>query len=226
MTAYELAKASGAPASTVYKLIDELAECSMLSRTADGRVWLGPRLMRYGLAYRTRMNAFTEARRAMMELNERTGEMIQICTRDEGQMSVIDMAEGSGAFRVTSDVGTRVPLNWTASGRLLVGHLPEAERLAIFKACAEPSQTGLAETDPVKLAKMSREAFLEGLSVQIDTSEESVACIAAPIRDPEGACLMTLSVVMPKHRVADRFESIATEVRNAARSVERALGNH
>jgi DNA-binding IclR family transcriptional regulator len=226
MTAYELAKASGAPASTVYKLIDELTECSMLSRTADGRVWLGPRLMRYGLAYRTRMNAFTEARRAMMELNERTGEMIQICTRDEGRMSVIDMAEGAGAFRVTSDVGTRVPLNWTASGRLLVGHLPETERLAIFKACAEPSHTGLAETDPEKLAKMSREAFVEGLSVQIDTSEESVACIAAPIRDQQGACLMTLSVVMPKHRVADRFESIATEVRNAAQSVERALGNH
>ncbi len=226
MTTYELAKASGAPPSTVYKLIDELVDGLMLSRMGDGRIWLGPRLMRYGLAYRARMNAFNEAERAMYELNERTGEMIQICVRDEGWMSVIGMAEGRGPFRVTSDVGTRVPLNWTASGRLLIGHLPDAERRAIFAACAQPSGTGLAETDPDRLSEMSREAFLDGFSVQIDTSEEAVACIAAPIRGHDGTCIMTLSVVMPKHRVPDKLEQVATEVRRAARSVEKALGTH
>ena len=226
MTTYELAKGSGAPPSTVYKLIDEMVEGLMLSRLADGRIWLGPRLMRYGLAYRARMNAFNEAERAMYDLNERIGEMIQICIRDEGSMSVVGMAEGRGPFRVTSDVGTRVPLNWTASGRLLVGHLSDAERREIFAACAQPSGTGLAETDPDRLAALSSEAFREGLSVQIDTSEEAVACIAAPIRGPDGACLMTLSVVMPKHRVHEKLDIAATEVRKAARSVEKALGWH
>ncbi|WOI57854.1 IclR family transcriptional regulator [Palleronia sp. LCG004] len=226
MTAYELAKESGAPPSTVYKLIDDMTDGAMLGRMPDGRVWLGPRLMRYGLAYRARMNAFQEAERAMHDLSERTGEMVQICTRDEGWMSVIGMAEGRGTFRVTSDVGTRVPLNWTASGRLLIGHLSDDERREVFARCATPSATGLAETDPDILARTSREAFLDGISVQIDTSEEAVACIAAPVRDADGACLMTLSVVMPKHRVPDRFDDIANEVRGAARSVELALGTH
>lgn len=227
MTAYELAKVTGAPPSTVYKLIDELSDRSMLSRSGDGRVWLGPRLMRYGLAYRARMSAFSEAERAMFALNERVGEMVQICARDEGMMQVVAMAEGStGPFRVTSDVGTRVPLNWTASGRLLVGHLTDEMRLAVFRDCARPSNTGLAETDPARLAEMSRADFLEGLSVQIDTSEDQVACIAAPIRGQDGACQLTLSVVMPKHRVADKFDLVSREVRAAARTVERALGLH
>jgi len=226
MTAYELAKMAGAPPSTVYKLIDELEERMMLSRSGDGRVWLGPRLMRYGLAYRARMSAFSEAERAMFALNEQVGEMVQICARDEGMMQVIAMAEGTGPFRVTSDVGTRVPLNWTASGRLLIGHLPDHARLAVFRDCARPSNTGLAETDPVKLAQMSRADFLEGLSVQIDTSEDQVACIAAPVRGQDGTCELTLSVVMPKHRVPEKFELVSRKVREAARSVERALGVH
>jgi DNA-binding IclR family transcriptional regulator len=225
MTGYELAKASGAPPSTVYKIVDELIERAMLTRTSDDRVWLGPRLMRYGLTYRARMNAFGEAERAMFALNERVREMVQICARDEGMMQVVAMAEGSaGPFRVTSDVGTRVPLNWTASGRLLIGHLPDAKRLEVFRACARPSSTGLAETDPQRLSEISRKDFLDGLSVQIDTSEDQVACIAAPIRDFDGECRLTLSVVMPKHRVEEKFEMVAREVRAAARDVEKALG--
>lgn len=141
-------------------------------------------------------------------------------------MQVVAMAEGSGPFRVTSDVGTRVPLNWTASGRLLIGHLPDAERLAVFAECARPSNTGLAETDPAILADLSRRDFLDGLSVQIDTSEDQVACIAAPVRGQEGTCQLTLSVVMPKHRVPDKFDLVAEAVREAARSVEKALGLH
>lgn len=227
MSSYELAKIAGAPASTIYKLTDELIDRGMLTRTKDDRVWLGPRLMRYGLAYRSRMSAFNEAERAMFGLNERVREMVQICGRDEGMMQVVAMAEGSaGPFRVTSDVGTRVPLNWTASGRLLVGHLPDATRLEVFRSCARPSRTGLAETDPAKLSEISRRDFVDGLSVQIDTSEDQVACIAAPIRSFDGTCQMTMSVVMPKHRVEEKFELVAREVRAAARDVERALGLH
>jgi DNA-binding IclR family transcriptional regulator len=226
MSAYDLAKATGAPPSTIYKLIDELTERNMLSRSANGRAWLGPRLMRYGLAYRARVNAFNEAERAMFALNEQVLEMVQICARDEGMMQVVAMAEGSGPFRVTSDVGTRVPLNWTASGRLLVGHLPDAERLAVFTECARPSNTGLAETDPAILADLSRRDFIDGLSVQIDTSEDQVACIAAPVRGQDGTCQLTLSVVMPKHRVPDKFDLVAQSVRDAAHSVEMALGLH
>ena len=103
---------------------------------------------------------------------------------------------------------------------------PDAERLAVFAECARPSNTGLAETDPAILADLSRRDFLDGLSVQIDTSEDQVACIAAPVRGQDGTCQLTLSVVMPKHRVPDKFDLVAEAVREAARSVEKALGLH
>ncbi|TCT44462.1 IclR family transcriptional regulator [Martelella mediterranea] len=225
MTAYELAKYAAAPISTIYRLIDELVERDMLSRTSESLVWFGPRLMHYGLAYRSRMNMYVEAEKEMLSLSRRTGEMVQVCARDGGMMVVIGMAEGEGQFRVTSDVGTRVPLNWTASGLLLLGHLNAEERKLAFAECARPSNTGLAEIDPEILAQRSRADFLDGLSVQAGSSEEGVVCIAAPVRDADGACQLTMSVVMPRHRLEEKCDSISVQVREAAKLVERAVGH-
>ena len=224
MTAYDLAKSAGAPASTIYRIVDELIEREMLSRSKGKMIWLGPRLMRYGLTYRSKMNLFAEAKAEMYELSKRTGETVQVCARDDDMMVVIAMAVGAGHFRVTSDVGTRVPLNWTASGRLLLGHLPDAERLQIFKDAAQPSETGIADTDPELLSQQSRSDYLNRLALQMGNSEYSVACIAAPIRDVDGACVCTMSIVLPEQRVHERLDDLTLKVQRAAELVERTLG--
>lgn len=224
MSAYELAKSVGAPVSTIYRIVDDLVERDMLSRPDETRVWLGPRLMRYGLVYRSQMDMFAEAKHEMQRLSKRTGETVQVCARDVGMMVVIAMAEGEGHFRVTSDVGTRVPLNWTASGRLLLGHLPDDERLAAFRKNAQPSETGVADVDPVLLAKQSREDYLNRLALQMGNSEYSVACIASPIRDEDGVCVSTMSIVISEQRVRERLDELTTEVQRAAEFVERAIG--
>lgn len=224
MSAYDLAKSTGAPVSTIYRIVDELIERDMLSRADGGHVWLGPRLMRYGLLYRARMDMFAEAKREMTRLSQATGETVQICARDDGMMVVIGMAEGEGHFRVASNVGTRVPLNWTASGRLLLGHLPDDERRAAFVACSKPSHTGTAETDPDKLAEQSREDFLNRLSIQMSSSEFAVACIAAPIRDHSGTCTATISVVLSERQARARGAELGHAVQQSALAVERALG--
>lgn len=224
MSAYELCKAIGAPQSTVYRLVDELVERGMLSRRSHGQIWLGPRLMRYGLCYRASLDLFTEARREMRRLCEVTGETVQLCSRDDGMMTVIAMVEGEGHFRVTSDVGTRVPLNWTASGRLLLGHLEEAERIAAFASSARPSPTDKAETDPKVLAQQSAQDFQRRLSIQMGQSEYAVACIAAPIRDEKGACAATISIVLADRQAEARAVELADAVKSAARRIELSIG--
>jgi len=223
MSTYELARELGAPASTVYKIADELIERAMLTRGNDGLVWLGPRLMRYGLTYRARMDAFVEAKREMERLCEKVGETVQICVRDEDMMTGIGMVRGKGHFNVASDVGTRVPLNWTASGRLLLGHLPADERRAIFARMARPSETGLAETDPDRLTQVSGDEFKARVAVQMGASEYSVACIASPIRDAKGVCLATISIVLPESRARAELPQLIDAVTTAAQSVENTI---
>ena len=224
MTTYELAKLAGAPMSTFYKIVEDMLEKDLLSRAGEKQVWLGPRLMRYGLLYRSKMDVFSVARKQMKQLSRELGETTQVCARDQGMMTVIAMAEAEGHFRVTSDVGTRVPLNWTASGRLLLGHLSSAERIKIFSQQARQSDTGTAPTDIEKLAAQSKEDFDNLLAVQLGNSEYAVACIAAPIRSLEGECLATISVVLAESRARADQAKYAGAVQSAALAIERAMG--
>jgi len=223
MTAYEIARSAGAPLSTVYSIIDDMVEKGLLMRADDRRVWLGPRLYSYGLLYASSLDLLAVAGEEMQRLSREVEETVQICGRDEGMMVVLLMAEGPGHFRVTSRVGSRVPVNWTASGRLLVGHLPPATRTAFFAKHAKPSPTGRAQTDPRKLSQASATALANRLSVQVGESDASVACLAAPVINPRGECLFTISIVLPEAK-AVQPERYVRAVQAAAERIEQRLG--
>ena len=197
LTCYEIAKAVGAPLSTIYSVVDDLVSKAMLERQANGQVWFGPRLYYYGLSYSRHLDLLTIASEEMESLSQQCGEIIQICGRDGDKMVVLAMAEGHDHFHVASRVGTRIPLNWSASGRLLVGHLSQQEREALFNTSAPPSPTGRAETDPLLLAQSAATALKNRLSIQAGESDFSVACIASPICDTNGECRATVSIVVP-----------------------------
>ena len=223
-TAYAIAKAIGAPLSTTYAIIDDLTTRNLLTRSSDNMVWLGPRLYHYGLAYAHSLDFLSTATHEMHELCREVDESVQICGRDGDHMVVLAMADGPGHFRVTSQVGTRVPLNWTASGRLLVGHLSDKERLALFRQSAKASPTKRAETDPAALARLAAEALSDRLSIQISETDFLVSCVASPICNRAGECVATISIVLPEHKVVENRDRYAKAVRAASERIERALG--
>lgn len=224
LTAYDVSKALGAPMSTIYGVVDSLLRQDLLSRDGDGLLWFGPRLYHYGLAYGRSLNLLETASQEMRELSRLLGETVQVCGRDDGHMVVLAMAEPAGHFRVSSKIGTRVPLNWTASGRLLIGHLPWPERVELMRRAAQPSPTGMAETDPELLCRIAETALTEKLAIQLSESDFAVACIAAPICTPNGDCDATISVVLPEQKARERERTYSVAVQEAASRIERLLG--
>ncbi|MCO7728906.1 IclR family transcriptional regulator [Brucella intermedia] len=225
---YAIAKAIKAPLSTVYVTIDDLVEKNMLARNADGAIWLGARLYHYGLAYARSLDFMSVATHEMHDLCREANEAVQLCGRDGDHMLVLAMADGPSPFQVASRVGTRVPLNWTASGRLLVGHLAENERIELFKRCARTSPTGRAEIDATTLSEAAAKAFEERLSIQIAESDYAVACIASPICDRDGQCVATISIVLPEQKVLSDESRYTGQVRASAAKIEKLMGwrNH
>jgi DNA-binding IclR family transcriptional regulator len=199
-------------------------EKNLLARTPEGAIWLGSRLYGYGLTYASSLDYLAVAHEEMNRLSAQVGETVQVCGLEEGMMVVLQMAEGPGHFRVTSRVGSRVPLNWTASGRLLVGHLPDADRIAYFERYAKSSPTARAETRPDVLARMAREALDARLSIQIGESDASVACLAAPVLDQAGDCVFTISIVMPEAKALQSTERFGDELKVVAARIEARLG--
>lgn len=222
--AYAIAKAVNAPLSTVYVIIDDLVEKNMLARNPDGSLWLGARLYHYGLAYARSLDFVSVATHEIHDLSRLAGETVQLCGRDGDHMLVLAMADGPSHFQVASRIGTRVPLNWTASGRLLAGHLPEDERIELFKRCARTSPTGRAEIDPRTLSASAGKAFSERLSIQVAESDYAVACIASPVCDRDGQCVATVSIVLPEQKVLSDGNLYAEQVRAATERIEKLMG--
>ncbi|NKM70036.1 IclR family transcriptional regulator [Rhizobium laguerreae] len=221
---YAIARAVKAPLSTVYVIVDDLVEKNMLTRQADGSIWLGARLYHYGLAYARSLDFMSIATHEMHDLCRQAGETVQVCGRDGDYMLVLAMADGPSHFQVASRVGTRVPLNWTASGRLLVGHLAEEERIELFKRCARSSPTGRAEIDPGTLSEAAGKAFESRLSIQAGESDYAVACIASPICDRDGQCVATISIVLPEQKAFSDENHYTAHVRSSAERIEKLMG--
>ncbi len=222
--AYAIAKAIGAPLSTVYSIAEDLVAKDLLQRLKDGGLWLGVRLYHLGLAYGRSLEFLEVARREADELCDRLHQTVQICGRDGDNMLVMAMSDRPDHYRFTSRVGTRMPLNWTASGRLLVGHLPESERIALFRRAARKSPTGRAPVDPKELSDAAAKALAERLSIQVSESDFAVACIASPVLDAAGDCVATISIVLPESAANEDTGRLGAAVRAAAARIEETMG--
>lgn len=223
-TAYHIAKTVGAPLSTVYDIIGQLEKMDVLRRTGgDGKFFLGSRLLMYGLAYTGFLVEDDVYRLAADELSRKSGENVHVCIRDGDYMVVAAMAEAGQHFYITSRPGSRSPLNWSASGRLLISHLPPEQRAGIL-ARARPSPNGRAVTDPAILECECREAWEKGYCIQTGESGFAVACVSAGVVNNKGECCATVSLVVPEAVVNERREEMLRLVLGTVRDIERQLG--
>ena len=223
-TAYQVAKTLGAPLSTIYESINLLEKLDILTRKGgEGKVFLGPRLYFYGLSYLRGLDADHIYRREANALSRRSRDNVQINVRDGDYLVVSAMVEGPDPYHVSTRVGSRVPLTWTASGRLFLGSMDAAERAEAMSR-AVPSPVGRAVTDPSELERESLEAWQKGYCVHVAESDFAVSCVAAPVVNPNGACTATICLIVPESRAREHGAELGKMVMESARAIEKDLG--
>jgi DNA-binding IclR family transcriptional regulator len=221
---YAIARAIDVPLSTTYLVLEELVGRDVLARRSDGTVWFGPRLYHYGLVYARSLDVLAEARRGMSDLCREVGETVQVCGRDKDHVVVLAMADGPGHYRVKSDVGTRVPVAVSASGPLLIGHLPEGERIAILNRSASGESPADSTISVKALSELSAHALECRLSIDVGRNDFRVATFASPISDGNGECVATLAIVLPEQKALANRDFYVRAVRVATEAVETRLG--
>ena len=144
----DLAKQIGAPRSTLYSITNRLIEAGILEQAGDeGTVYFGQAAHLYGRAYADANPLHRRCREALDRLAMQTAATAQLCALRGNKYVVVDTRDGSGVFRITTDIGVEVPIPWTASGRLLLDHMSAAEILGLhsggrFQAARWPRGRG------------------------------------------------------------------------------------
>nr|WP_298101811.1 IclR family transcriptional regulator [uncultured Shinella sp.] len=218
----EIAAQIGAPRSSVYELVNLLLRNGILEFTGgEGRVYLGRKLYFLGAAYENHFDFTRECEAALERLADETRETAQFCMLDGNKYTVVRMREGARPFRISTDVGQSVPIPWTASGRVLVAHMSDAEILAFIPA--QDFQLPSGEwLDPATFLAEVRAAEGDGHFTFNSIVDSFTHCFAVPVMGDAGHAVATLCLVAPRaDGLANREQYLAC-LKDAARR----LGGH
>jgi len=221
----EIAVGINAPKSTTYELVNLLLKAGVLEYAdKDGRVFLGRRLYFLGLAYQTHFDVMRECKAYLDHLAEATRETSQLCMLDGNKYTVAMMREGVRPFRISSDVGERIPIPWTASGRLLVSHMSDAE-ISDFIPAGDfilPDGSRLAlETFLAEVHKARADGFFSFNTL----ADNFTHCFAAPITEDGTICVATLCLIAPRGDATRNYERYRQALAAAAHELSEKAAN-
>lgn len=213
----DLAKLIGAPRSTTYEIVNRLIEAEMLDYVGqDGSLYFGRAMQLFGAAFADVNTLYRRAVAAMVLLAAETGATAQVCALRGRKYVVLDSRSGQALHRITSDIGVEVPIPWTASGRLLLGHMT-AEAIARFIPEEDyrlPDGRALIQEEFI--AEVLR-CTAQGWCETTGLADHFTRCFAAPLQEEDGICRMTLCLVLPVDTAPPRRKALLAQLQQAAR---------
>jgi DNA-binding IclR family transcriptional regulator len=221
----EIAVGLSAPKSTTYELINLLLKAGMVEYAdKEGRVFLGRKLYFLGLAYETQFDLTRECKSYLDHLAQETHETSQLCMLDGNKYTVAMMREGVRPFRISSDVGERIPITWTASGRLLLSHMSDAEILGFIPEGDYILPNGSRLPPEKFLADVARARATKFFSFD-SQADNFTHCFAAPVYQNGTTCVATLCLIAPRGDATRNYERYREALIASARELSEKLGD-
>ncbi|MDX2849817.1 IclR family transcriptional regulator [Streptomyces sp. PA03-3a] len=208
--------------STALRLLRTLHEHGMVYRQDDQRYRLGARLFALAQEAMENLDVRGIAHPHLVALNELTGHTVHLAVYEEGEVVYIDKVESRYAVRMYSRIGKPVAITVAAVAKLLLADLPEAERRAVARSLEYPRYTARSITDPAAhLAELAR-VREQGWASDLGGHEESINCVAAPIRGADGRVAAACSISAPNVVVsAEELLKLCPQVQRTAEAISR-----
>lgn len=211
--------------ATASRLLGTLARRGLVERNpATEKFGLGAGLIHLAGAAMAGLELVRRARPSMQQLAEGTEETINLGVFDGDSVVHVDQIAGTRAIVSASWVGRRTPLHCTSNGKVLLAHLPEADR---ERALAQPleARTEHTITDADVLRAQLVHVRRRGYAQSLEELEEGLNAIAAPVFDAGGTVIAAVSVAGPAFRMrAPDLPRIARMTMDAAAAISRQMG--
>jgi len=199
----ELAVRLGLPKATTHRLCAQLLDGGFLARDTDERSFaVGPALRQ--LALDTLNHGVVRGLRheLLAQLVTQVRETCNFTTLDGTEVLYIDRVEAQWPLRLSLDVGSHVPLHCTASGKLLLAHLPREQRDALIGQMNLTAQTRHTLTSARALKAECDRIAAQGHACDREEFIAGLIAVAVPVRDAEGRVRAGIAVHAPTARMS------------------------
>src|SRR5579864_7465872 len=200
----EISQAVALPLATVHRLLGTLIQRGYVKQNQQNRKYaLGFRALQMGHDMRQRFSLRLEARPFLQRLVQRVGESANLAVLDDGEVVYIDQAQSSRILRMFTQVGNRLPVHSTGSGKALLAYLPSDVVTGILRRFGLTARTPRTITDSKQFLDELAKTRERGFALDDEEQEEGVRCLAVPVRDASGQVVASLSVSGPVTRLSD-----------------------
>ncbi|GAY08067.1 IclR family transcriptional regulator [Pseudonocardia sp. N23] len=216
IAAKAVARRAGYTLGTTYHLLNTLVHEGYLVSLGHGRGFgLGWKIGGLFSRLRETVDAGDEVRAALRELHRRTGAAVYFAVFRAGR-AVVAEAVGPAAVRTGEfDRGLHEASHATAFGKVMLAALRRDERRAHLAAA------GLLSSDRLEqeLAQVAR----TGLAHEVGEFRADLACVAAPVRGPDGRVVGAVALSEPTPLFTIRRTDLQNAVRAGATRVSAVL---
>jgi DNA-binding IclR family transcriptional regulator len=218
------------PRSTVYHLLDTLAEQGFVTHLPEDRRYaLGLAAYELGTGYARQAPLARLSRVPLAELADRAGHAAHLAVLHGREVVYVVEERAPGQPPLVTDVGVRLPAALTASGRAILARLPAAQLRALYP---DPSAFVLrTDSGPGSLSALRTllvETRRRGYAVESGEVSEGFASTAAPVLDHTGHPVAAVAVTFPlatsPNDTDDRIDRLATLVNRTATTITRRIG--
>lgn len=183
----ELVETTGLPRATAHRLAVALEVHRLVTRDADGRFVLGPRLGELAAALPDPL--LSAAGPVLAWVRDECGESAQLYRRDGDVRVCVAAAERASGLRTTVPLGARLPLTAGSGAQVLCAWL-DATTLNDVLPRAAFSERALAEVRK------------RGWAQSVAQREAGVASVSAPVRAPHNSdVIAAISISGPIERL-------------------------
>lgn len=220
----ELAARNDLNKSTLLRLLEPLLEARLVERTSDAGYRIGLGAVNLGTAYLTGLDLRTVARPILEQIAHDSGETVHLLAYDRGQVCYIEKIVGRSSIQMASRIGERMPAYCTASGKVFLAHLPEAE---VREVLAEglPARTSNTITDPKALQQELANTRERGVGIDDCENELDIRCVSVPVFDNVGQVTAAISISGLAARMrGERMTELTAVVQAGAQDLSERLG--
>lgn len=203
LTLDDITSSLGLPKPTVFRILSLLKDAGLLMRdTSSKRYTAGPRLTAFAVELWRNASLRVQWHRALEIAVEETGESCNLTLLENDRVLYIDRVETRHPLRLHLEIGTRVPLHCTASGKIFLSQMsPEAVQALVGP---EPYERFTPSTLTTYRALAAELETTRRTQVGLHDSElfaDSVA-VAVPIADPSGRFFAAVAMHAPASRAS------------------------
>lgn len=218
----ELPSALDAPKSTIYDLVGILTEAGLLEvRGKDSEVYFGKLMHLYGMSYLRANDVIARGKEMVNVLAKETGETSELCIRLRGKQVIVHACPGSRPMRISSEIGSQIPIPWTASGRLMLSHMTVGEIEAILGEEDRAMPNG-APVDIKAFAAECHASRNHPIAMTVGMINSFTQCFAAPITNQDGLVEATICFVLPIDISEGKKSALQSRLVEASRSISLA----